>query len=341
MSPDATVSCVIPAYNAAAFIRRALESVLAQSCPVNEVIVVDDGSKDDTLAVLATFGPRIRVITQANAGAAAARNRGLAESTGAWVAFLDADDWWEPDRLRLGRELLARHPGLHWTAGAYWVLESGGARRLVPDARQSGRVLGDGEVVADFYEAAWQGVAFHTISYLIRRTLLVELGGFRADLPTGEDLDLWWRIADRSPRVGFVRQPIATYDCSQPGSLTRVERSHFENLWKLVGLHAAAGSAPTDRPGGASKERILTREIWRMMRHAIRVGEPENVRRVLDGYAQWLPARERAIGRAASVLSPAALRRIGRTYRGAIRLLSLLRRALRRLVSLDANEVVK
>ena len=94
-----TVSVVIPCYNGAAFLRETLASVLAQTHPVLEVIVVDDGSTDDSADIAASFGPPVRVARQPNRGESVARNRGVRESRGDWIAFLDADDAWLPNRI--------------------------------------------------------------------------------------------------------------------------------------------------------------------------------------------------------------------------------------------------
>jgi glycosyltransferase involved in cell wall biosynthesis len=94
-----TVSVVIPCYNGAKFLREALESVLGQTHPVLEVIVVDDGSTDDSAAIAESFGTPVRVIRQSNQGESVARNRGIEAAVGAWIAFLDADDLWLPNKI--------------------------------------------------------------------------------------------------------------------------------------------------------------------------------------------------------------------------------------------------
>ncbi len=102
-----TVSTVIPCYNAAPFLRETLDSVLAQTVLPLEVIVVDDGSTDDSAAIAESYGPPVRVIRQKNQGESVARNRGIDEAKGEWVAFLDADDLWRPTKLEKQIALIA------------------------------------------------------------------------------------------------------------------------------------------------------------------------------------------------------------------------------------------
>jgi glycosyltransferase involved in cell wall biosynthesis len=125
MSPSApAVSVVIPAYNAAGTVQQAIASVLAQTFDDFELLVVDDGSTDDTGAVVRAINDsRIRLLTQPNGGAAAARNAGIACATGAWVAFLDADDLWLP--MKLGRQLarMRPEPGCLASLGAAYFVD--------------------------------------------------------------------------------------------------------------------------------------------------------------------------------------------------------------------------
>jgi len=107
-----TVSCVVPAYNAERYIERALTSVLEQSRPPDEIIVVDDGSTDATVDVLAAYGSRLRVVRQANCGPAAARNRGIEMATGELICFQDADDEWHHDKLAKQLALFDERPSV-------------------------------------------------------------------------------------------------------------------------------------------------------------------------------------------------------------------------------------
>jgi glycosyltransferase involved in cell wall biosynthesis len=105
-----TVSVVIPCYNGAKFLRETLDSVLAQTYPVLEVLVIDDGSTDDSAAIAESFGPPIRVIRQPNQGESVARNRGIDEAKGEWIAFLDADDLWDAQKIHKQMDFSLLHP---------------------------------------------------------------------------------------------------------------------------------------------------------------------------------------------------------------------------------------
>ena len=111
------ISVVIPAFDSEATIARAIESVLAQTYKDYEIIVVDDGSKDGTGDAVRAFGDKVNYIYQENAGVSVARNTALAAAKGEWIAFLDADDQWLPDKLEKQMQLLERKKGLKWCSG--------------------------------------------------------------------------------------------------------------------------------------------------------------------------------------------------------------------------------
>src|SRR5512141_2349358 len=117
MSPRFSV--IIPAFNAATTLARAIDSVCAQSWPVHEIIVVDDGSTDDTADVARRFGDAVRLIRQRNSGVSVARNAGAAAATGDWLAFLDADDWYSPGRSKLHAAWIEEAVTLDCLAGDY------------------------------------------------------------------------------------------------------------------------------------------------------------------------------------------------------------------------------
>jgi glycosyltransferase involved in cell wall biosynthesis len=212
------VSVVMPAYNAAAFVRRAIDSVLAQTFTDLELLVVNDGSQDDTLSVLAGYRDRLRVLAQPNGGPAAARNRGLQAARGRYVAFLDADDGWEPTKLERQVGLLDTRPAIGFCSTATRVVDGAGRPAGDWPCCDAALTLPEGL----FTHAA--AISGSTSGVLARRELLVELGGFDEALRGFEDPDLWIRL---SARTGYacIPEPL-TVVARTPGSVS----SHLPNM---------------------------------------------------------------------------------------------------------------
>jgi glycosyltransferase involved in cell wall biosynthesis len=186
------VSVVIPAWNAAPCLPRAIDSVLAQTWARREIIVVDDGSTDESPALLAGYGGQLRVLSQANAGPSSARNRGLREARGQYVAFLDADDHWLPEKLERQVALLDAHPEIGFCSTATRVIDARGEPvRDWPCSDAPEPLL---ETL--FLRSA--AVSGSTSGVLARRELLLEAGGFDERLRGFEDPDLWIRLAART-----------------------------------------------------------------------------------------------------------------------------------------------
>ena len=183
------VSVVVPAYNAAGCVHRALDSILAQTWQDQEIIVVDDGSKDDTFRVLSAYGGRLHVLSQANAGPAAARNYGLRVARGQYVAFLDADDYWLPEKLACQVALLEAHPEIGFCSTASSVVDTQGEHVRDWPCRHA-------DIETLFMHGA--AVSGSTSGVLARRELLLEMGGFDERLRGFEDPDLWIRLTART-----------------------------------------------------------------------------------------------------------------------------------------------
>jgi len=218
---DYSVSVVIPAYNVESYIGRAIDSVLAQTYSAHEIIVVDDGSTDNTPAVLSAYGERIVNIAQANAGPSIARNTGIERASGFWIAFLDADDEWLPDKLLRQVELLGRWPNLAW-CGCNFVrhYDRDGDRQAYLSPLQLAEIVGTGEVVARCYQMVLLAGDLPPCSLLIRREVFDQVGRFMPELRYTEDADMWWRITYAFPSMGMVSEPMAVYHVARSGSLT-------------------------------------------------------------------------------------------------------------------------
>lgn len=191
------ISIIIPLYNKEGSIAQALDSVMAQECQDFEVIVVDDGSTDGGAAVVENYGdPRIRLVRQENAGVSAARNRGIEEARGEYVAFLDADDVWMPGFLSEIEALQNEFPQCRAQATNY-VFNSNGVKsptilRKIPFSGARGVLVNYFEVASCSHPPVW------TSAVCIERRLLQEIGGFPVGIKSGEDLLTWARVAVRT-----------------------------------------------------------------------------------------------------------------------------------------------
>ena len=204
-----TVSVIIPAYNAADFISETIEAALAQTYRDFEVIVVNDGSTDDTMARLHEFGSRIRVHEQSNSGVATARNTGVKIATGSWIAFLDSDDLWMPRKLE--RQLAQSDALMRYTDRL-----NIGARGDLPELQSLVTPMYDGDV---FELLMMEGNFITSSSVLVQRQVFEQMNGFFTGLNGTEDWDLWLRIAERH-RIGLCTEPLVSYRF-HPGGISR------------------------------------------------------------------------------------------------------------------------
>lgn len=231
---DPTVSVVIPTYNRARFLQAAVASVRAQSYPCDEIVIVDDGSSDDTTEVVAALGPGVRLIRQANAGPAAARNRGIDEARGDLVAFLDTDDRWLPNKLAAQVELFRREPSLALVCADMAIEDDAGVRIVESNFVQRGlqqdfAALG-GRPVPNAPRRLLELNFVNTSTVVAKRQLLVALGGFDTRLRYGEDLELWLRIAARHPIacVASVQEVRVEHDSNVTRSVEPMLQGYVE-----------------------------------------------------------------------------------------------------------------
>jgi glycosyltransferase involved in cell wall biosynthesis len=278
-----SVSVVIPAFNAAGYVARAVESCLAQTYRPKEIIVVDDGSSDGTSEIVAQFPPPVRLIRQTNAGPAAARNHGAQVSTGDWVGLLDADDYWFPDKLRVQLEYADR-PEI----GVIYSLFDTYAGR--PDPLEVG--------FSDLWDYNWIGNS----SALIRRSAFEAVGGFHEAraLMSVEDYNLWIRLAAAKWRLILCPHILVHYErnvgiSSNFERLMRASLYNIDHLQSAIAIDAAVADA----------KRLEIREDF--ARRALGAREMAQARKCFQELFRLKPTLRTGLFLAASYLPPALL----------------------------------
>jgi glycosyltransferase involved in cell wall biosynthesis len=282
-----TISAVIPAYNAAKYIGRAIDSVLMQSRAADEIIVVDDGSTDGTGDVVSAYGSKVKYIRQENAGASAARNAGIKAAACEWIAFLDSDDEWLKGHLQTQMELLKRNPELVWSTGNFYRCLCGENKRGVEIApAKAKQELCGKDYTDDYFDACIAGVGGWTGTMVIKRNALIEAGLFRKEQVRANDLDMWWRLAFRYPEIGYAAKPLAIYHMGTPDSIAQ---GYFpaELYCELINRHRvlAAEYGRCD-----VFERFASVIIRRWMRAMLFDARGKDIREMMNRFKELLPA---------------------------------------------------
>lgn len=244
-----TVAVIIPVYNGERFIRRALDSVIRQTQPAEQIIVIDDGSTDTTKqTVQNAYGQRVTLISQRNGGLSNARNTGLRVANCEFVAFLDADDWWEPAKLEKQLDSFARDPGAvgNYT-GLHLVDESSGEETDTPpaDLRRS--------------QLRWCNPGVPPSSMMLRSSLLKEVGTFKEELRACEDWDLWFRISSVG-RFSVCPEPLTDYRVSS-GGLSGDADHMFRSFLQILDSLLLDGL--TGRERGIWRRRIVSYQAFK------------------------------------------------------------------------------
>jgi glycosyltransferase involved in cell wall biosynthesis len=248
-----SVSVIIPTYNRGRFIRKAIDSVLNQTFKDYEIIVIDDGSTDGTAKILKSYDNSIIYHSyQPNRGAAYARNRGIEMSRGNYIAFLDSDDFWKPEKLKKQVDFFQQHPD-------FGVVATQCSVNMIDDNLQTIKYIERETVHFELtYEKIFQRPLIKTPSVMIQKKCFQEIGIFNEKYPILEDVDLWIRLA-RKYKIGFINEPLTVYTRghemgrreSLPTRLIRLEISEknydpeliSEKLYKkrISSLHAHIG----------------------------------------------------------------------------------------------------
>lgn len=320
------ISVVIPAYNCAGYIAETLESVFDQDHEDLEIIVVDDGSTDGTSTVLAGYADRIRIERQENQGVSAARNRAIELARGDWIAFLDADDIWHPEKLDTQLEVARLFPEaglvftdfrmvddrngcltIHGARAYYGVFDRHGLSWK--DIFDQHGYLGSGVPVfwGACFDSLFLGNFIKTSTVLVRRMALIQAGHFNRTLSTEEDYDLWLRL-------GLAGIPMACVDRSlvdarrRPGQLTSPD-----NAARVAENVAVVISAMADDATLRLGDTVVNKRLADIYRHLARVrllsGEHGSARRAARESLRYSSFRPDLLGMVAWSYLPGMLTR--------------------------------
>ncbi|MFP4307685.1 MAG: glycosyltransferase family 2 protein [Desulfococcaceae bacterium] len=227
MNTSPLISVVIPAYNRAWTLRNAVDSVLDQAYSPFELLVIDDGSADETPALLREYGDRIRVFRQSNQGVGAARNRGIAVARGSLIAFLDSDDRWLPGKLAAQAAFFEEHPeALICQTEEIWVRNGVRVNPRRRHQKRSGMI----------FEPSLALCLVSPSAVMVRRSLFDEVGRFDETLPACEDYDLWLRVSRRHP-VHLIETPLIVKHGGhedQLSGMAGLDRYRVQSIRKLL-----------------------------------------------------------------------------------------------------------
>ncbi|HEV2117146.1 MAG TPA: glycosyltransferase family A protein [Terriglobales bacterium] len=282
---SATVSVIIPAYNSERYVADAVKSVLAQSYRPHEIIVVDDGSTDGTAHALEPFAGAIRYLYQQNRGEPAARNTGMRAATGEYIAFLDADDLWVPEKLELQMAYFAAHPGCAFVYSDMSTFDENG----LVDASVKVRfniTFPSGNI----FPALFHETLFGSGSIVFRRECLLKAGYFDEDFLVGSDYEMWLRMA-RHYECGVVDKPLLLYRQHPQMSTRGLGRAMRDGVpWEVEALKKILRLYPqaAEELGRAEVKQRLSKPFADMAHTWLQLGEHRQARKLFrQAIAYW------------------------------------------------------
>ncbi len=197
-----TISVIIPTFNSIKHIEKCLNSVYSQSKPADEIIVVDDGSNDETCKLIQEKYPKVRIVKQENSGPAKARNNGVSVASCKYIAFLDSDDFWDEEHLKNLSSVFYSYPHIKWAATPYKIHEKNKIILIQPHISQG---------VIQYFDFAYKTPFVWTGCVMFETEAIRSLNGFNEIYSRGEDIDLWFRFAMKFPLTGITTSPTANY----------------------------------------------------------------------------------------------------------------------------------
>lgn len=255
------VSVVMPAYNSARYIAEAIDSALQQDYPAQEIIIVDDGSTDDTVNIVARYGGKVQLLTQKNQGSAAARNLGIRHARGKYIAFLDADDAWWRHKIRHQVEALAAgRYKMGYSRFIRWHADDSG-QHAHPDTEfdnLNNPNLSTAAIVTGCpYAELLLDCIVWTSTVIVEKAELEKTGLFDESLRKGQDLDLWLRLSRRVEMLG-LEKPTALYRIHPDSITSSVKEINYEYLILSRAVERWSEAGPDGRtpPAGQVATRL-------------------------------------------------------------------------------------
>lgn len=295
MRPSVTV--VMAVYNAAWCVERAIDSVMAQTVPPTEIIVCDDGSEDGTPDLIGRrYGMRVRVLHLAHQNAAAARRHGLDAARGDWLAFLDADDWWEKDKLEQQLDYVQHHPEVKWlsTDGPY-VSEAG----IVRESWLSDYFDPVRELRGDLFPMLLQRCFPLMSSTIIEHGAYKAVGGIDGSIVYSHDYDLWLRLGARYPGA-VLPQKLVSY-WNHPGALSKKYEMRYRDDLMLM-QRIARGELRGEPELKAAAAKRAASHAFDLGLMCLRSGRPAEGRAFMRQALSDGPASRRAFAAVGSLL---------------------------------------
>ena len=272
------VSVIIPTYNRADFLAEAIDSVLNQTWKDLETLVVDDGSTDSTWEVVARYGERLKYFYKKNEGPSSARNVGIREAMGTYVAFLDSDDVWEPEKLFIQMNFMRKHPEIKLVCTDSSVIDSRESRE--------GKLKTD--LMGNLFSLLYSNSFIRTSTVLMEKACFQEVGYFDERYRSAEDYDVWLRVA-RSYPIAYLNRPLVRYR-KHGGNVSHDKITLRRNALNVLEAHYD----PKEISARTYRTRMSNLHIYFGRAH-LRLGDKEMARRSFDRSLRLTPFRVRSI----------------------------------------------
>jgi len=279
INDEPLVSVVIPAYNSAAYIAEAIESALGQDYPALEVIVIDDGSTDQTVSIVSKYGDRVKLVAQKNKGSGAARNLGIRAASGKYIAFLDADDVWWKGKIRYQVEALAQtRYKMAYSRFIWWHPDAAGNHPSADNefaADENPNISTAKIVTGSPYAELLLDCIVWTSTVLVEKSALEMVGVFDESLRKGQDYDLWLRLSRQIEMLG-LEKPTALYRIHQASITSSVKDVNYEYLILSRAIERWGETGPDGRmpPNGMVSARLARSSFGHGYAH-FKHGDPE------------------------------------------------------------------